>query len=712
MSGARLRAWGGAALTAAALGLALWVRLWGLEVASSRTDEINFWRSGMGDPEAGRWEQLCRLWREPPWFNQMPTGDSIPAAWCGLRGMRGPEVGIGEVRRPFALLGWLGVAAVAVWLYVRRGWMAAWLAAVWLGLLPLHAYHSREAYYYAPLLGMAGLALPWAEGTAADALRGLERAGKGWNLALGAALMLGLCMTHMGAWAPTAAAWGCVGLALWSGSGTEGARVLRRRWMGGWTAASVVIVLGMSRWIVRALIEMMRTTTGEAAFIGGKASWVVPHILPFYCGGGLWMGWLVLAGTLTTALLAWWLLRRKALPEPAAEPAGKTGFHTMETGFQKRGKAKKQVSIEWKRVSWVGRLAEGDVTYRVTGALLAVTFAVSVAYVVGIGGGVAKMAYLLTCLPLFVAWTAMGGERLGRALGGGRGVVACVGLGLAVGAAFWGMARDVMRLEGRPTPYAALRDWLDENLHAGDIAIVDRWFEPWNEMLLYAPQKVEVSFTVPDEPYDAYVRNRWRDVTREVFERGEAQAFIRLTQNHAARMGVWNWPERFFAHHATVSNAVGLKMARNGSAPMEDFYDYPSRLAVEVFWDDPEDVAEKQARRGEKAWVSFGEGWSTMKPWQQGDMRHYRTLRGGETGELEVRYFGEAADKVTVEVTGVGIGGKAVCRAGRKTQLTFEPGMISVLAFDQKLEPGLTRIPFSVQAAEGAGLAVESIRVR
>lgn len=712
MSGARLRAWGGAALTAAALGLALWVRLWGLEVASSRTDEINFWRSGMGDPEAGRWEQLCRLWREPPWFNQMPTGDSIPAAWCGLRGMRGPEVGIGEVRRPFALLGWLGVAAVAVWLYVRRGWMAAWLGAVWLGLLPLHAYHSREAYYYAPLLGMAGLALPWAAGTAADALRGLERAGKGWNLALGAALMLGLCMTHMGAWAPTAAAWGCVGLALWSGSGSEGARALRRRWMGGWTAASVVIVLGMSRWIVRALIEMMRTTTGEAAFIGGKASWVVPHILPFYCGGGLWMGWLVLAGTLATAFLAWWLLRRKATPEPAAEPAGKTGFHTMETGFQKRGKAKKQVSIEWKRVSWVGRLAEGDVTYRVTGALLAVTFAVSVAYVVGIGGGVAKMAYLLTCLPLFVAWAAMGGERLGRALGGGRGVVACVGLGLAVGAAFWGMARDVMRLEGRPTPYAALRDWLDENLHAGDIAIVDRWFEPWNEMLLYAPQKVEVSFTVPDEPYDAYVRNRWRDVTREVFERGEAQAFIRLTQNHAARMGVWNWPERFFAHHATVSNAVGLKMARNGSAPMEDFYDYPSRLAVEVFWDDPEDVSEKQARRGEKAWVSFGEGWSTMKPWQQGDMRHYRTLRGGETGELEVRYFGEAADKVTVEVTGVGIGGKAVCRAGRKTQLTFEPGMISVLAFDQKLEPGLTRIPFSVQAAEGAGLAVESIRVR
>ena len=711
MSRAKLWAWGGAALVAVALGLALWVRLWGLEVSSSRTDEINFWRAGMGEPTAGRWEQLCKLWREPPWFNQMPTGDSIPMVWCALRGVRGPEVGIGEVRRPFALLGWLGVVAVAVWLYVRRGWTAAWLGAVWLGLLPIHAYHSREAYYYAPLLCMAGLALPWAAGTAADALRGLERAGKAWNLALGAALMLGLCMTHMGAWAPAVAAWGCVGVALWAGAGSEGARTLRSRWMGGWSVASVVILLGMSRWIGRAIHEMARKSSGETEFVGGKASWVLPHILPFYCGGGHWMGWVVLAGVVGTAVAAWMLLRRKQAAL-ATETAEKTGFHTMETGFSKRGKEKKQVSIVWKRVSWLGRLAEGDVTYRVTGAMLAVVFAANVAYVLAAGGGLAKMAYLLACLPLFVAWAAMGGERLGRALGGGRGAAACVGLGVAVGAAFWGMTRDVMRLEGRPTPYVALRDWLDGNLHAGDIAIVDRWFEPWNEMLLYAPEKVTVSFTVPDEPYDAYVRNRWRDVTREVFERGEAQAFIRLTQNQAHRMGVWTWPERFFAHHATVMNVGGLRMMLNGSAPMEDFYDYPSRLAVEVFWDDPEDVAEKQARRGAKAWVSFGEGWRTMKPWQQGDMRHYRTLRGGETGELEIRFFGEQAEKVTVEVTGVGIGGQAVCRAGRKTQLTFEPGMISVLAFDQKLEPGLTRIPFSVQAAEGAGLAVESIRVR
>ena len=353
--------------------------------------------------------------------------------------------------------------------------------------------------------------------------------------------------------------------------------------------------------------------------------------------------------------------------------------------------------------------------YEVTLRMAVATFLGSVAFVLSVGGGLAKMAYLMGSLPLLAAWGAMSGERLGRALGGGvRGAGACLALGLALGAAFWGMTRDVMRLEGRPTPYVALQEWLGNNLPPGDTAIVDRWLEPWNEMALYAPTNdVHVSFTIPDEPYENYVRGHWRDVTRQVFEEGGAQAFVRLTRNHEQRMGLWTWPEHFFRHRAVVTNKVGLKMLRNGSAPMEDFYDYPSRLEVEVFYDLRDDTAEKQFARGAKAWVSFGAGWAVFKPWQQGDWTDYHILRGGETGMLEIRNPASEAVPATLEVTATAIGGKVVCLAGRLAQLTFEPGLTAIQTFDFRLRPGVTELPFRItHSGEGAWIAVSAIRVK
>jgi hypothetical protein len=77
---------------------------------------------------------------------------------------------------------------------------------------------------------------------------------------------------------------------------------------------------------------------------------------------------------------------------------------------------------------------------------------------------------------------------------------------------------DLIRNEKGPQ-FKKIREWLDDNLDPGSVAVVDRWLEPWNEMARYAPSKVFVTFTVPDEPYETYRQLRWRDVTEEFIER-------------------------------------------------------------------------------------------------------------------------------------------------------------------------------------------------
>ncbi|MBP1588816.1 MAG: hypothetical protein ILO10_01320 [Kiritimatiellae bacterium] len=690
MSKCTLCKWTGGALVLAAVGLAFWVRLTGLGTSASRTDEINFWKEAMGLPDQSTWQQLCAMWREPTWWNQMPTADSIPVAWCSLLGQRGPDVTIAQVRLPFALLGGASVAALAAWLWFRGRRGAAGLAAVWLALLPLHLYHSREAYYYAPELFMAALALPWVAGAMADVLSGRRRQPTSGWLALGVALMVGLCLTHMSAWAPAAVAWLALGVTLWVTTSPARRRPERKRALGLWTAAGIIIALAMSRWIARGIHEIMRSQTGETDFVGASASWVLPRVLPFFCGGANGVGIGVLLTVLAAAVAAGFLLRRSQLPPPSSAHASPIPAPDAPAPAP-------------------------DYLYRSTSWLLLAVLVANFAYVGFFGGGLGKMSYFSACLPLFVAWCAMGLERLCHAVFPRSGTamsLSLVALGLALLAAFAGMARDVVRLPGRPTPYVALRDWLDANLPSGTTAIVDRWYEPWNEMALYAPTNVHVTFTIPDEPYENYVHGRWRDVTRQTFESGDAQAFIRLTRNHEKRMGLWQWPEKFFAHHAVVTNDIGLRMVATGSAPMEDFYDFPSRLQIEVFYDLPDEVAAKQVVKGARGWASFGPGWTLFKPWQQGIWHDYHLLRNGETATLELRNPSDQPISATLEVRAQSLGGTAVCSAGRLGRFSFEPGMLAIQALDVVLQPGLTEVPFRMHSTDSPGLAIESIRLR
>jgi len=638
---------------ALALAAAGWVRFADLGRAATRSDEMNQLR--YAEEGAGA---AWKLWKNPPWFNQIPLMDGIPAVWCDWTG-QGAD--IGAVRQPMALMGWATVALCAVWTWRRRGPAAGTLAAVWLGLLPFHVYHSREAYYYAPLmlfgawmtLRAVDLAGKLGEGRVAKWREYVE-----WCVA---ALLT--CLFHMSGWVATAGAWAWIAVAGWRGlAGKERSRHLI--WMAGVAAA---LLAGTARWILRALHEVMGVQAGTGHHTGNPAGWVLARVVPVITGG-VWAGSVLLA--LVVAAAAWVAWQRK------------------------NGKRAKDPALA--RLGWGA-----------WGALLATG-----AYVAGIGGGVAKWAYFAVGTPIWIVWCCSVAEAFWRGFGKRArawGMAATVA-GVA-GALGWG-AWETTRLEGKPTPYRELATALDGALEEGDAAIVDRWYEPWNEMEVYAPEKAVAWFTVADEPYENYVGLRWRETTQRYFEEGRGLGFVRLTRNHEARMGLWTWPEKWFAHRTVVANEAGARLAKTGYAPMEEFYLSPSRVAVEVFWNTREETAEKVLSKGKREGVAFfGAGWRLVKPWQQGDWRDYRVLEGGAKGMLEVwRKAGAARERRRILVTGTGVGGEATVRAGRGGLMRFRPGEISTQVFEEPLAGGKNEMEVAVVEGPG-GVAVLEVRV-
>ena len=638
-------------LAAAAL-----LRFGHLDAAAVRSDEISFLNY------AARGTSLVELWKHPPWFNQIPLADSLPIVWCRATGMAPGEA---TVRMPFALLGWLAVAGCALWMLWRRGWGAAVLVAVWMGLLPFHVYHSREAYYYALVMAAAaGMMLRGAD-FAAQAASGKPLRRR--QLAEWTCWALVTGMGHMSAWVVIGVVWLCLAVAGWRGAGGAAGR---RRHLVSMAVVAVALAAGLSRWVLRALHEMQRAAADSDTHIGSAFGWVGPRVLPVFAGGANVIGVVLLAALAGAFLWAW---RRK------------------------RGTG--------------GGLFGGDRLYGALTAIVWLGILGSYAYIMAVGGGgKGKWTYFAANLPGFVAWAAMTVERFWAGFGARarRWGMAATAAGLAAMLAW--PAWEVTRVEGKPTPYYALRAWLDGNLAEGDVAIVDRWLEPWNEMALYAPEKANVGFTVPDEPYEQYVANDWRGTTKRFFEQNGAQAFIRLSRNHADRMGVWTWPEKWFAHRSVVTNAAGLRLAKTGFAPMEEFYLNPSRVEVEIFWDTHEEAAAKQFARGAPAAVFFGGGWRLFKPWQQGDFRDYRIL-GDEKGEVEVWHpAGAEKKKCRVLVTGTAVGGEATVRAGRGGLMRFRPGEISTQVFEETLGGGRNELEFA--GVQGPGrLAALEVRV-
>lgn len=634
------------------LGAAAWLRFADLGRAATRPDEMNFLRA------ASTKGALIELWKNPPWQSQIPMADSIPILWAGAQPSRAVDEGL--VREPFALCGMLTVLMCVFWLWRKCGMGAALLASVWLGLMPFLVYHSREAYYYAPgMFFSTGMVL-----TTVALLGKLERrkepVARDWVLWM--AWVCGACLSHMSIWVLA----GVMALLLWG----AGMRFLRGSTRSHFLKQSMLIdgliLLVMSRWIWRGIGEIIIKASTSEPYIGNPFGWVVPRILPVFFGGPNAVGTGLLMATLLVAGWIGWRDRRTTARSPN-DPA-----------------------MGWLSLSvWLG-------------------FGATLMYVGLTGGGAGKWVYFSAVAPGMGMWAVciwkrfwmFWGER-GQTLG----MAACT---LAVAAMLAAPAWKVTRLEGKTTAYRQLRAWLDSNLSPGDVAIVDRWWEPWNEMLIYAPSNVFVNFTVPDEPYEQYVGLNWRKVTQELFEQNGAQAFIRLSRNHEERMGLWTWPEKHFRHRAVVTNEAGVWLRETGFAPMEEFYLATNRIATEIFYDTHEDIAERAKGRGDAAVWFFGKGWRLFKPWQQGDFADYRVLEG--EGALEIHNLRDAPVKLTGEVVAAAMGGEQRVRIGESAPLAFPDGRLERRTFALDLAPGVQVLRWKKLGAGGA-LLVRDFRL-
>ena len=621
-----------------------------LSHAAVRSDEINFLNY------VARGQSLVDLWKTPPWFNQIPLADSVPIVWARLTKQAASE---SVIRQPFALLGWLTVGFCAAWALRRRGAGAGLLLGVWMAVLPYHVYHSREAYYYVlAMLFASGLVLRGADFAArlraGNALQAREYAE--WTL-----WALLTCLSHMSAWV-VAGVTGLV-LTLAGVAGLKGA--LRKRHAVAMACVAAVMGAGMIRWVLRALYEMSRAAANPDAHIASAFAWTGPRVLPFFAGGANAVGIGLLAAVGLAAAFVFWKSR--------------------------------------------GRPGREDRLYGALMGIAACGLVGTYAYIIAVGGGEkAKLTYFAANLPAFLAWAALtldkafarAGENRRLALDGGAAAVLAVLLAVP--------AWKVAQLDGKPTAYRLIQAELDALLAPGDVAIVDRWYEPWNEMALYAPTHARVSFTVPDEPYESYVGNRWRQTTQALFERNDAQAFVRLSRNHEERMGLWTWPETHFRHRAVVVHSAGKWLRDRGYAPMEEFYSEPNRVETEIFYDTHADVADRARGAGQDAVGFFGEGWRLFKPWQQGDFSDYRILEDEAATSIH-NLRGEPL-RLKATVVAAAMGGDQQIRIGDRPPLAFADGQLASQSFDFELPPGIQPLRWK-KLSPGGALLVREFRL-
>lgn len=626
-------------LLAAVLMAAAAIRFIDLGRSAVRADEINFLEY------AARGQSLVALWRDPPWLNQIPLADSIAIVWHWFR--PGPPTER-TVREPFALLGSLTVAGVAIWLARRRGVAAGVLLAVWMGLLPFHLLQSREAYYYVVVMAAAGgMTL-----CTADLLTRL-RSGDSLpfkSFAVWTAWTVVTCLTHMSTWVVAASCWL---LLLVLGLRSLPVRS-RSKHLIGIIASAVVLAAFMERWVWRAVAELERVSDGTG-HIGGDFGWVASWVIPSFTVGANFFGLaasLLLAGAGPYVVV---VLQGKATP-------GRDRLYDSLTVITLAG------------------------------------FAALYVYVGAVGGGVGKITYFSVLLPVFLAWSAYTLDVVAVSLPGRWPAIAKTALPCVALTVLAQPAWKVMQIDGKPSPYKQIREWLDTNLDAGSVVVVDRWLEPWNEMARYAPRRVFVTFTVPDHPYETYLQLKWRDVTQQFIEQGGAQAFIRLTRNHADRDGLWTWPEQHFARRAEIVSEAAAWLRSHGYDAVPPSTSSAHQLVTEIFFDLRPDVVARKRAAGERFALFFDE---TLRYEKSGPMGIFRVQTPqfmdwrvlAQAGTFEVHNLTDRDQKVLLKLRGVAPGGPKVVVGPAGERHEFNAGEIQDWFMGPVvLKPGATKV--------------------
>jgi hypothetical protein len=283
--------------------------------------------------------------------------------------------------------------------------------------------------------------------------------------------------------------------------------------------------------------------------------------------------------------------------------------------------------------------------------------------------------YVSTMLPVYVAFCALGLWKLPS-----LAVVRRVLRARVRRPAAWALAAVAVlllvrpallcaRLDGSPAPYKRIVEFCDSQLPPGCPVLVDRWFEPWNELKVYPSTNAFFTFTVPNEPVATFIQVKWRDTAKAFFERYPNAAYLEIAKSYwtVPEVGSWDWPREHFAHHVIISNSAGLALRELGLANRGDFYAAnTNRLVVELFYDTPEDVVKKARDAGRSLLALYGPGWGYTKTQ---DYRDWRVL----SGSAAVLLYNLTGAPLSAELSlrGVSLGGSKMIRASNGAQHVF-----------------------------------------
>jgi len=211
------------------------------------------------------------------------------------------------------------------------------------------------------------------------------------------------------------------------------------------------------------------------------------------------------------------------------------------------------------------------------------------------------------------------------------------------------------QLSGKPTPFKAVARWCDTQLPRHALVLVERWFDPWNELLVHNSTNIVFTFTVPAEPQDLFERYNWPATAKQFFNHFPDAAYLEYSNSERGRMGVvTNW---HFARQVAFTNVAGIKLAQMGVAYREEFYDpYTNRLITTIFYNTREDVIRNAREQGQATLVLYGPEWGYVKLWQQlNDFRDWRILE--KEASLDVYNLTASTNRVTLKVRGMALNG-------------------------------------------------------
>jgi hypothetical protein len=325
--------------------------------------------------------------------------------------------------------------------------------------------------------------------------------------------------------------------------------------------------------------------------------------------------------------------------------------------------------------------------------------------------------YVLPLLPAYLGMLTVGVVALADLatrrfkLREGRAELAAVALGALAAAPNLGPAWQVTRLTGRPTPYKEIVAWTDANLPRGTPVLVDRWYEPWNELKVHASTNVFFTFTVPDEPLDNFQNLHWRDTVQAFCAKHPEAAYLEVARNYwdHPQVGPWDWPGKYFARKMEFRNEAGLELRRLGLAARDDFYTaHTNRLIVDLYYNTRDDALARARAGGERTVVFHGEGWTYTKTQ---DYRDWRIVEGA--ARLDVYNLGDAAVQATLKVAGVAVSNPQRLQIGSLETPSFPAGQLSTYELGPvTLQPGLNSLPVRVPAwmPNGPPLLVEGVQ--